>query len=433
MRSSQAVKVSAVALPLAITIALWGLSKFADEAAMLELTPLLAVMQLSGLCAVVLMAIGLVMTTRSSIVESIYGGLDKSYRLHARLGEVALLLVLVHLIALIPETRRLITLFVPFTTALWKSFGIIAFWIFVLVAALTYWKNVAYQVWLAFHKWMGVPFLLAGIHLMASTSDIKGYEPLRTWMLLWVTLGGAAWIYRTFVYQAAGPRYDYKVDGVTERGNGTWDLVLRPTTVRMNYEPGKFAFISVKGSPDLPPEHHPFSISSSPVQRDLRFSYKACGDFTGALAGVKKGTPVEVYGPFGQFTLHQLGEFRRLVWIAGGIGITPFLSMLAFETTNDDFRKIWLFYSVRREEDAVYDAEVREQISLADSYIDYVKWVSNERGALTADAILKTTGQINDYAIMICGPPAMARALRKQFLQKGFRANRIVFEDFAFR
>lgn len=433
MRSSQAVKVSAVALPLAITIALWVLSKFADEGAMLELTPMLAIVQLSGLCAVVLMAIGLAMTTRSRMVESIYGGLDKSYRLHARLGEIALLLVLVHLIALMPQTRQLITLFVPFTTAWWKSLGIVAFWIFVLLGVLTYWEKLGYQVWLAFHKWMGVPFLLAGIHLLASTSDIKGYEPLRTWMLLWVALGGGAWIYRTFVYQAAGPRYDYKVESVAERGNGSWDLVLRPTTVRMNYEPGKFAFISVKNSSALPPEHHPFSISSSPVQRNLRFSYKACGDFTFALGAVQKGTPVEVYGPFGQFTLHQLGEFRRLVWIAGGIGIAPFLSMLAFETTNDDFRKIWLFYSVGREEDAVYDAEIREQISLADSYIDYVKWVSNERGPLTADAILKIAGPINDYAIMICGPPAMSRALRRQFLQMGFRANRIVFEDFAFR
>lgn len=433
MRSSHTTKVLAVTLPLVITTILWGLSKYDDAAAMLELTLTLAVAQIAGLYSIVLMAIGLVMTARSSMVESVYGGLDKSYRLHARLGEVALVLVLVHLLALIPETRRLLTLFVPFTAAWWKSFGTLAFWVFVLLGALVYWKKLAYQIWLALHKWMGVPFLLASIHTLGSTSDIKGYEPLRTWMLLWMAVGGAAWIYRTFIYQAAGPRYDYVVDGVTERGNGTWDLVLRPTTVRMNYEPGKFAFISVKNSAELPPEHHPFSISSSPAHRELRFSYKACGDYTAALGGVRKGTPIEVYGPFGQFTLHQLGEFRRLVWIAGGIGITPFLSMLAFETTNDDFRKIWLFYSVRREEDAVYETEVQQQISLADSYIDYVKWVSNDRGALTADAILQITGPIDDYAIMICGPPVMSRALRKQFMQKGFRANRIVFEDFAFR
>lgn len=108
----------------------------------------------------------------------------------------------------------------------------------------------------------------------------------------------------------------------------------------MNYEPGKFAFISVRDSPRLRAEQHPFSISSGPVGRQLRFSYKAIGDYIIALGDAAKGWHVRVYGPFGQFTLHQLGEFRRLVWIAGGIGITPFPSMLAFEGTNDNFRKI---------------------------------------------------------------------------------------------
>ena len=107
--------------------------------------------------------------------------------------------------------------------------------------------------------------------------------------------------------------------------------------------------------------------------------------------------------------------------------------MLAFEMTNNDFRKIWLFYSVQRNEDAVYDREIEQQIAAADSYIDYVKWVSNECGRMTADAILEITGPIDDYAIMICGPSAMARGLRRQFVQKGFRASRIVYEDFAFR
>lgn len=432
MRRTQVIKVVAVALPLAVTTVLLVLSKFGDEGDLMGLTPSLAIAQLAGLYSVMLMAIALLITTRSRMIETLYGGLDKSYRLHARLGEVALVLMLVHLLTLIPETPRLSTLFVPFTDAWAKSVAIIAFWAFAVLAALALWRGLSYQTWLAVHTWIGLPFLLVSVHAFGATSDIRAYEPLRFWMLLWVTLGGAAWIYRTFIYHAVGPRYDYRVEEVTERGNGTWDLVLRPTSVRMNYEPGKFAFISVKNLPEIPAEHHPFSISSSPVHRELRFSFKACGDYTRALPTAQKGTRIEVYGPFGQFTLHQLGEFRRLIWVAGGIGITPFLSMLAFEATNDDFRKIWLFYSVRRNEDAVFDGEIEQQISSADSYIDYVKWISEERGPLTADAILEITGPVDDYAIMICGPPAMARAVKKQFVRKGFRAGRIVFEDFAF-
>jgi len=433
VRSSRTIKILAVALPLLVTTILWVMSKFEDATVLAALNPPVGTAQLTGLYAVILMSIGLLITARSSLIEGVYGGLDKSFHLHRRLGEVALALTAAHLIALIPETRKLVTLIVPFTAAWWKTVGAFALWGFVVLGSLAFLKRIPYQIWLSIHKWMGVPFLLAAVHAFFGDSDIRGYEPLRTWMLLWAVLGGGAWIYRTFIYQAVGPRYDYVVDEVSSRGNDTWDLVLRPTTVRMNYEPGKFAFISVKNAPGLPAEHHPFSISSSPVRRDLRFSYKVLGDYTRALGSVQKGAEVEVYGPFGQFTLHQLGEFRRLVWIAGGIGITPFLSMLAFETTNDDFRKIFLFYAVKKEEDAVYDMEITAQVSAADSYIDYVKWVSNDRGTLSADAIIATTGPIDDYAIMICGPPAMARALEQQFLARGFRANRIVYEDFAFR
>lgn len=423
----------AVGLPLVVTTGLWIMSKYSDPTVLGQLTATGTVAQLVGLYSVVLMAIGLLMTTRSSMVEAIYGGLDKSFRLHRRLGEVAITLAIVHLVALIPETRKLVTLILPFTSSWWKTVGAFAIWGFIILGLLALWKRIPYQIWLSIHKWIGVPFLLTCVHGFFATSDILGYEPLRTWMLLWMALGSGAWIYRTFIYKAAGPRYDYVVAESTPRGNDTWDLLLRPTNVRMNYEPGKFAFISVKNSPGLPDEQHPFSISSSPVRRELRFSYKMLGDYTRALGSVQKGSQVEVYGPFGQFTLHQLGEFRRLVWIAGGIGITPFLSMLAFETTNDDFRKIFLFYAVKKDEDAVYDKEITEQISAADSYIDYVKWVSSERGTLSADAIIAETGPIDDYAIMVCGPPAMARALEKQFLAKGFRPDRIVYEDFAFR
>jgi predicted ferric reductase len=426
-------KVLAVAVPLAVTTILWIASKFREESDWPALTAATGVSQLLSLYSIVLMAIGLGMTARSRTLEGVYGGLDKSYQLHARLGEVALSLMLVHLVALIPDSTQRLALFVPFVGAWWKTLATIAIWIFAFQAAMAYWKRLSYQSWLAIHKWMGVPFILASVHAVAASSDVRDFEPLRFWMLLWMLLGGVAWIYRTFFYAAVGPRHDYVVVGTQARGNATWDLMLRHTTVRMNYEPGKFAFVSVKDCPGLPAEHHPFSISSSPVQRELRFSFKEVGDYTKALPSVTRGTPVEVYGPFGQFTLHQLGDHRRLIWIAGGIGITPFLSMLAFESTNDDFRKVWLFYSVRHEAEAVYHEEIEGHITAADSYIDYVKWVSEERGLLTAEAVIEITGPIDEYAIMLCGPPAMAHALRQQFLRKGFRPDRIVFEDFSFR
>ena len=435
MGLSSTPRVLAAVLPLVITTLLWGLAKLRDGVNLWDLTAVDAVTQVTALYSIVLMSTALLITTRCRAIERLYGGLDRSYRLHARLGEVALVLVVVHLLTLVPghpgPSGR--SLFVPFVDTWPKTFATVAFWTFGVLAVLTFWKKLSYQKWLSIHAWMGLPFVLSSVHAFGAHSDLRGFEPLRTWMLLWVMLGAGAWMYRTFFYKGAGLRYQYVADHTADRGGGVWDLVLRPTTVRMNYEPGKFAFISVKDHPEIPPEHHPFSISSSPVHRELRFSFKACGDYTTLLPSLHKGYKVEVFGPFGEFTLHPFGLHRRFVWIGGGIGITPFLSMLAFEQTNDDFRKIWLFYCVRTDADAVYHDEIKKYVDVADSYVDYVKWVSDDRGPLTAKTILEFAGPLDDYAVMMCAPPKMMRAMRKQFIRAGLPANRIIFEDFTFR
>jgi chorismate mutase len=107
--------------------------------------------------------------------------------------------------------------------------------------------------------------------------------------------------------------------------------------------------------------------------------------------------------------------------------------MLAFEATNDDTRRMWLFYAVRAEKDAVYDETIRQRAAFADSRIEYVKWIAAEQGAITAKAILAQIGALDDYAVLLCGPPPMMRALQKQFLALGLPRHRIIFEDFAFR
>jgi predicted ferric reductase len=435
MQNFRTTKTLAVAAPLVLTTIVWMMSNAVEGG--MPISVYHAVTEITALYATNLMAIALLITTRSRRIELVYEGLDKSYRLHARLGEAAFAMIIVHVLTLIPHfamtDQAMIGLLVPFTDVWPKTCATIAFWLFVFLGVLTFIRQLPYQAWLGSHKWMGVPFILSSAHAFGAASDIERFEPIRSWMVLWMLLGGAAWIYRTFFYRTYGPRYDYAVDRVVDRTNGVYDLVLTPLTVRMNYEPGKFAFISAKDHPEIPSEHHPFSISSSPVKRELRFSFRAVGDYTRMLRRIRKGERVDVYGPFGQFTLHRLGYHRTLILVAGGIGVTPFLSMLAFETTNDEDRRMWLFYSVRAEKDAVYDQTIQEQAASASSRIEYVKWVSEAQGTITAKGILEKTGELDDYAVLLCGPPVMMKALKDQFLALGLPRHRIIFEDFAFR
>src|SRR5262249_26379234 len=166
MGLSSTPRVLAVVLPLVITTLLWGLAKLRDGVNLWDLTAVDAVTQVTALYSIVLMSTALLITTRCRAIERLYGGLDRSYRLHARLGEVALVLVVVHLLTLVPghpgPSGR--SLFVPFVDTWPKTFATVAFWTFGVLAVLTCWKKLSYQKWLSIHAWMGLPFVLSSVH-----------------------------------------------------------------------------------------------------------------------------------------------------------------------------------------------------------------------------------------------------------------------------
>ena len=208
---------------------------------------------------------------------------------------------------------------------------------------------------------------------------------------------------------------------------------MRPIERRMMYEPGTFVFLRIRDLEGQQKELHPFSISSSPVDRDLRLSIRTIGDFTRRLPSLKPGTQMEIYGPFGGFTPHRFAQFRRIVCIGAGIGITPFLGMLAFEKSNRDFRRIWLYYVVRDDDDAVYDSEIRESYLGAESYIDYELWPTARRGRITAAQIASDVAPLEDYAVMLCGQLKFVSGLAGQFGALGVPRNRVITEEFEFR
>ena len=244
-------------------------------------------------------------------------------------------------------------MFIPFWSESARSVDILVFYLLLLLGGLAYDRRMSYERWLSVHRLTGLVFLGGAAHAAIEPGTIADFEPLRTWMVILILAGGAAWLYRVVLFNRLGPRYRYRLETVASRGSNIIDLVMRPVERRMMYEPGTFVFLRVPDMEGQQKELHPFSISSSPVDRDLRLSIRTVGDFTRRLPSLEPGTHLDVYGPFGGFTSHRFAHFRRIVCIGAGIGITPFLGMLAFELSNHDFRRIWLYYVVRDDEDAV--------------------------------------------------------------------------------
>ncbi|MGE0448883.1 MAG: ferric reductase-like transmembrane domain-containing protein [Vicinamibacterales bacterium] len=425
----------ATAAALAITTGLWGAGKGSGVSAA-GLWPLRGAIQLSGLWAFTLFCMAIVAVGRTQAMEPVFGGFDRATVFHRIVGPAALFFTGIHVLLMVGLAVReefpIASVLVPFAPGA-RTLDIIATYLLVALAVLAFSRRLRYERWLTLHRPMAVLFLVAAVNFtLFEAGTPRGFEPLRTWMILLMLGSGAALLYRVFLFKRFGNRYDYRVEDVVPRPDETLDLVMRPVSKRMMYEPGTFAFVRIPDHGRHANELHPFSISSTPVDRDLRISIKMVGDFTRSLTGLRPGTRIDVYGPFGGFTPHRFAQYRRLVFIGSGIGITPFLSMLAFEQTNRDFRRIWLYYLVRDREHAPYDDEIRASYLKADSFIDYELWDTATRKRLTAKQVMENVAPLDNYAVMLCGSPEFVADMTRQFHALGLPLDRIISEELRF-
>jgi predicted ferric reductase len=198
----------------------------------------------------------------------------------------------------------------------------------------------------------------------------------------------------------------------------------------MTFLPGQFVFLSVQGK-GVSREEHPFSISSDPQQDELRICAKIVGDYTLSLLALQAGDPVTVAGPHGRFGRHVNSD-NPLIMVAGGIGITPFLSMIPVYTKIIRKNPVYLFHTVKNPAESMHHEELNTLTAGSDQ-IRYLRHVTGESGRLTARMIMESTGLTRSVRILLCGPGPMMYDLSRQFAVLGVRRRNIEFEDFNFR
>lgn len=374
--------------------------------------------QYIGSVAIIAMAISQLLSTRITGLEIIFGGLDRIYVIHKWLGILSVIAILVHdTVDAELEGRE------TFLTDLGETLGEISLYGILILVVITVVTFIPYHLWLWTHKFMGLFFSFSALHYILLMKPLTPTTPIGIYMLVFCILGVLAYIYTLLPLRGGRT---FVVSEVLEKGS-TLSLTLKPENGRFSYRAGQFAFL--KFDHPTSSEAHPFTISKAPSEDGgVRFTIKRLGDYTSGLAKtLKSGSRATVSRGYGHFRRKKRGPE---VWIAGGIGITPFLAWAGELSAVK--HPIHLFYCVPSEQDAVHLDELRQCENLENFILHLV--CSKQQGRLTAQNIADTVGfSLSTADAYYCGPEPMRKTLALGLSKQGLSQSRFHYEEFEIR
>lgn len=375
--------------------------------------------QYLGSVALIVMAISMVISTRLPGVSLLFGPLDRAYVLHKWFGVVSMGAILLHdTIDADMDGLGAETLLVGLGETLGELslYGLLAL---VLLSIATF---TPYKLWKWTHRLMGAFFIAGAIHYLLILRPFELSEPLGMYVGVFCIAGILAYIYATLAGLFSRGR-KYTVTTAVKTGDAL-AITMKPKGRSMRPKAGQFAFVSF----DKHPEPHPFTISKVAEDGSVRFTIKSLGDHTQDMQSqVKAGDSVSIKGPYGAFT-RTPGQPE--IWIAAGVGITPFASW-ANELDNSS-KPVHLFYSVRNTASASHLDELES--AGRDSALQLHLHETGSQGRLTPAHIIKTVGgDLSKATVSFCGPAQMRDDLQKSFSKAGLKPANFHSEMFELR
>lgn len=413
-------------IPILIWLTLEPLAfRFADANAVTT-----SIGQVLGLLGMTLFSINLILAGRLKFLDRFFHGLDKVYKNHGRIGSLAFSFILFHPIFLVVKfvsisLRQAGLFFVPFLN-MPVTWGIISLLLMIILISLTFYIKLKYNVWKISHKFMILAFAFSVLHVLTITSDVSQSSLLKYYILTLAALGIFVSVRSAILGKLLVKKYQYKIKRITNLNDDITEVEMEPVSGKMKFTPGQFAFFSFLGD-KISDESHPFSLSSTLGENNLKVTIKNLGDFTSQIRNLKLDDRVTVDGPYGGFS-YRKAENKEQIWIAGGIGITPFLSMA--KSLDNDY-KVNLFYSVKEDKEAVYQNELKELSERKENFKSNI-WSSKEKGYINSNYVSEISNGLENKDIFLCGPLSFMESLKNQFVSNGVDINKIHYENFTF-
>ncbi|GAA1394995.1 ferric reductase-like transmembrane domain-containing protein [Luteococcus peritonei] len=383
----------------------------------------------AGAAAYGCLAAAITISTRLPLVERLFGPLDRAYRTHKKLGMSAVGLIVAH-VALTLLARDISPLratagatpVIPL--AVMGAVGLVL----LLVAAAS-----ALNARLPYHRFQkvhgpaaGAAFTVLSIHSVVAVTagPVKAFAPA-AWTIIFVLVGMAGLLQRVL---SRRPRPGHVITAVEPRERAieiTWEQ-------QQTHAPGQFVVVTL--DVDGQRESHPFTLTNDAGSTSRSVLVRASGDWTqAAQRGVHVGDRVGIEGPFGRF--HPGSSRGPEIWLAGGAGITPFLSVLRTRAAqhDDDHSLVHLVLAAASAQDAPCWQEIRHLASRL-PWLTVQPAFSGEGARLTPEAIdaLASNAPTNGHWYA-CGPESLVAAARAAWQRAGEEGSRFHAESYSWR
>ena len=424
-----------------VILAMWirhgGLNELATQAGIVT-----AIGEIAALYGTFLVLIQLVLMSRSPFLDQVFGQ-DRLVAAHRWVGFGAIWLLFAHFIFTtvgfgmadgsgpIAETFTLLS---SYPYVLWSAVGLVLFVVVGITSVRAVRRMASYETWYVIHLYTYLAIALSFLHQLFVGIDFANDRVAQAyWIALYVLAAGTLFVFRFGQPIAVSWRHRLRVANVVAEGPDVVSIYLTGRDLdRLPVRAGQWfrlRFMTTYGWWRA----HPFSISAAPNGRYLRFTIKSLGDYTKVLQGVHVGTPVFVEGPYGVFTGANRTK-ARVLFIAGGIGITPLRALL--EELPAARGNLTLVYRASHEDEVVFRNELDELASLRGATVHYLVGRRGSRempsDPLDPRAIRRLVPDLNDRDIYVCGPAGMMERVLSGLHSLRIPDSQIHYERFTF-
>ncbi|HKX73211.1 MAG TPA: ferric reductase-like transmembrane domain-containing protein [Candidatus Saccharimonadales bacterium] len=401
-----------------------------------------AVGRLFGLVATYCALVQFVLMGRVGWLEPIFG-LDRLAVFHRGNGTVALLLMLLHSSSMVitfsllsgvdPLTGAQFVLGLPFV--MWAAVAEVLFVVTVVASVVIVRRHLKFETWYTVHLFNYLAIAFIPFHQLTNGSDFLLNQVFAWyWIGLYVfaLLNLLIWRFgRTFWLSW---RHDFTVEKVVKETPTAHSVYITGKNLQhFRAKGGQFVLVRFLDK-ERGWQEHPFSLSQLPDEQYIRLTVRQLGDFTNSVPAITPGTKVWVSGPFGAFT-HEQQVANKVLYIAGGIGITPLRAMIQERAESGQKGTAAMLYGNRTIEDTALMGEL-EQLAQKIAMPIYnilseQKDYKGEVGFVDKEKIARLVPDVAERDVFLCGPPPMMAGVKKALAELGVPANQVHYERFA--